>query len=191
VITYTRLTPPAAGPLTIEQAREACAVDGDYHDTLLTSLMAAAVAHVEQVTGRTLLSQGWRAEIALDTPAFAGAQVIGIDWPPVTAVTSVALRAIDGTETALDLAEVTVTPTRTGAALRRAPATWPSTGQAVVGFTTGAATAADVPVELHHAVRLLVAHWYLNREAVTAGGATDLPFGVKELCASHRVRWIA
>lgn len=189
MISYERVTPPAAGPLSIEEAREVCAVDGDYSDALLTSLMAAGVALIEQITGRALLAQGFRAEIDLE--AAAGSEVIGIGWPPVTEVTAVSLRAVDGTVTVLDLAEITVIATRTGASLRRAPAAWPAEGHAVVTFTTGAAAAADVPAELVHAQRLLVAHWYAHREAVTPGGATDLPFGVEALCAGHRVRWVA
>lgn len=37
-----------------------------------------------------------------------------------------------------------------------------------------------------HAVKMLVAHWYGQREAVASGGEMTVPFGVRDLLAPHR-----
>lgn len=41
------------------------------------------------------------------------------------------------------------------------------------------------PLACIHAVKLLVAHWYQNREA-TGEAAQQIPFGVRDLLAPHR-----
>lgn len=44
-----------------------------------------------------------------------------------------------------------------------------------------------VPADLQLAVRLLVAHWYEQRQVVVVGrNVTDLPFGVSRIFANHR-----
>ncbi|HBB81913.1 MAG TPA: phage gp6-like head-tail connector protein [Sulfitobacter sp.] len=37
-----------------------------------------------------------------------------------------------------------------------------------------------------HAVKMLVAHWYGQREAVAQGAEATVPFGVRDLLAPHR-----
>jgi uncharacterized phiE125 gp8 family phage protein len=53
-----------------------------------------------------------------------------------------------------------------------------------IQFVAGVA-AASVPATLKQAVRLLVAHWFMNREAVTEGGFEELPLGVQRLIGTH------
>lgn len=45
----------------------------------------------------------------------------------------------------------------------------------------------DEPQAIKVAINLMVAHWYLNTEAVVSGTMTQLPLGVRELLAPHRV----
>jgi hypothetical protein len=40
------------------------------------------------------------------------------------------------------------------------------------------------------AINLLVAHWFINTEAVTPDTMTQMPIGVQELLAPYRVIWI-
>lgn len=42
------------------------------------------------------------------------------------------------------------------------------------------------PAPALQAVRLLVAHWYNNREAVAAGAMNPVPFGVDRMLAPYR-----
>ena len=43
------------------------------------------------------------------------------------------------------------------------------------------------PDAIKVAITFLVAHWYINTEAVEAGTMTQLPLGVQELLAPYRV----
>jgi len=48
-------------------------------------------------------------------------------------------------------------------------------------------SASPLPPALHHAILMLVAHFYENREAVVVdGGAQVVPFGVSRLIAPYR-----
>lgn len=42
------------------------------------------------------------------------------------------------------------------------------------------------PADILQPVRLLVGHFYLNREAVSSGQMVEIPLGVKALLAPHR-----
>lgn len=44
-----------------------------------------------------------------------------------------------------------------------------------------------IPADIEHAVLMIAAHWFENREAVLVGiGAQDLPAGASEIIANHR-----
>jgi len=40
-----------------------------------------------------------------------------------------------------------------------------------------------VPQMVKHSIKMLVSHWYTNREAVDRAGAKDVPLGVYDLLA--------
>ena len=42
------------------------------------------------------------------------------------------------------------------------------------------------PSSVLQAIRLLVAHWYVNREAVAPGVMAEVPYGVKAMLAPYR-----
>ena len=51
----------------------------------------------------------------------------------------------------------------------------------------GATGLEDLPADLPHAVTMLAAHWYENREASLVGiSAQALPFGVNDIVSSYR-----
>lgn len=44
-----------------------------------------------------------------------------------------------------------------------------------------------IPADLEHAVMMIAAHWYENRESVLVGvSAQDLPAGAGDIIANHR-----
>ena len=60
-----------------------------------------------------------------------------------------------------------------------------------VTFVAGHANAAAAPSQLKAAIKLLVAHWYENREPVVTGTiATDIQFTIESLLGLNRVRAI-
>jgi len=160
--------------LSLEDARAQCRVLHTDEDTQIAAYRNAAVAHVERVSG-VILSPAhfeWTGDrFPCDLP-------VG----PLTAVDPV-------TYLGSDLVEATYE----GARLvngRLAPAVggyWPAHyGQVTVQFAVGLASPDQAP-DLIAAVRLLIAHWFANREAVNIGNITsELPLAVEALIQTHR-----
>lgn len=59
----TLITPPVGYPVTLDEAKDYCRVDINDEDTLVSSLIGAAVTHAESITGRRFVSQQWRMDI--------------------------------------------------------------------------------------------------------------------------------
>lgn len=160
-------------------------------DPQLRAFLAAARDHVEQYTGRRLITQVWRE----DFDRFPADRPLELSLAPVASVDQIQYVAPDGTLTTLDLAEVLVETT--GLLARLAPAyglRWPATretwGAVRVTYTVGyGASPADVPPSIRAAMKLMLGHLYANREAVITGTiASALPLAVESLLATYRIR---
>lgn len=163
-MTPTLVTPPATLPVTLAEAKAHCRVDGDYDDVVLTSLVAAAVGHLDGwtgVLGRCIVSQTWRVQ------AVAGDVVLPM--PDVTA-------AIAGY--AAGASDLTITATAGGPQVT-------ITEDCAITFTCAMPDHLQAAVKV--AVLLLVGHWYANREAVGAAMA-ETPMTVQMLV--DQMRWV-
>lgn len=169
------VTAPTTPVVALADLRAHLRVDHLDDDAVITSLEAAAVAHLDGWTGilgRAIRPQVWRQE-------FAAGEPVRLAMPDVTTITVVAFDAAGD--------EVSVTATLK--ADYRGP--WVD----VVGAYdtlrvtyTCAMTATQLPAA-QIAVKLLVGHWYANREAVTVGAApSELPFAVDALVKA--MRWM-
>lgn len=70
--------------------------------------------------------------------------------------------------------------------------TWPETQSTVeavtIEFVAGYGDGLeDVPAPILHAVRMLVAHWYENREAIDFNTPHEIPLGVATLIQPYRI----
>lgn len=158
-------TGPALGePVTLAEAKAHLRVDTSAEDGLIESLIAAARAHLEAVTGLALMSRGFRL-ILDDWPADG---VIPIARSPVQAIDAVTVYDGEGEPAAIDLAGSLLDGRARPARLVLGGVLAP--GAAINGieidFTAGFGTAADVPPELKRALLLHVAHMYEFRGAV-------------------------
>lgn len=193
-----RTAAPTANLITPEEARKHLSLppDGGGHDDHVTRLIAAAVESVEQYCGRALLTQTWR--LSIDSfpacwPSGPGGGEIVVPRPPLVSVTDIKYDDADGVEQTLDASKYKVTTDAQPG--RIAPAygeTWPATRsqrEAVrVTYVAGyGASAASVPEPLRHAVLLMVAHWFANREPVVTGTiASDIPMSAQWLMDGYR-----
>lgn len=176
------ISPPAAEPLSLTEAklhlREPAAAD----DGLVTALITAARIQVENYVHRALITQ--TRELKLD--CFPSA--IELPFPPIASLTSVKYTDLNGAEQTVDSADLdTDTASSPGRIQPAYGANWPSTRPGFnavrVRYVCGYGSAGgDVPEPLRHALRLLLAHLYENREAVVIGTiSSDLPLGVAAL----------
>lgn len=73
---------------------------------------------------------------------------------------------------------------------------WPSTqctpGAVIIVWQAGWATTHDVPEDLIHAMKLLVGHWDMNREAVVIGSiSTEVQAALDDLLYQFRIPYVA
>lgn len=159
-------------------------------EALVLEYTKAAVAHLDGPSGRLgrcLLTQKWRLTVDHCWPP-----IIPLTLPPISAIDAVSYADEDGEEQTLGESAYRVTGLGTWLT-EVAPAfgeTWPAVRwqrEAItIEFTTGYGTGLeDVPAPILQAIRMLAAHWYLNRSPL--GSGSELPFGFRDLIAPFRV----
>ena len=183
---------PSAEPISLDEAKAHCRVDGDAEDTLIASLILAARLHIERCLDVALISQGW--SLYLDKWPDRGP--VELTLAPLISVDAVRLYGPTGSSMTLDPGLFDVDPfSRRPRLSRRNGQSWPQPGRGVngieIGFTAGYGPAPeDVPMPLRLAIRLLVAHWHEAREPVLLGETADpVPASIASLLGPyHTVR---
>lgn len=175
--------PPSADPVTVEDANNWLRLDSDVADideTLVESLITAAREYCENYCDRAFAAQTWRVDLdELRDMTLPGGRVGEI-------------QSIKYTDTAG--AEQTVAPSvyvlsRDGRLRRQYGQQWPEhrmgPDSASIVYTVGTDT---VPAGVIQAMRLLIGHFYENRQSVVAGvSVAEMPMGVEALLTRHRM----
>lgn len=139
--------------------------------------------------GRALLTQTW--DLVLDWfPA-----CIEIPLPPLQSVSSIAYVDGDGATQTLSSSVYQVIDQglwKPSLIVEAYQQSWPTTRdqpQAVtVTFVAGYGAASAVPAPIKSAIKLMVSHWYENREPVAIGETVEkMPMTVRALLANYRV----
>jgi uncharacterized phiE125 gp8 family phage protein len=179
------VTPPANEPINLDEAKAQCRVDGDYEDALLTAYIQAAREHGEGMAERAFITQTIEAVFPrFPSPGWP----VMLPRPPLLAVESVTYTDSAGEEQVLDHAAYAVdTVSEPG---RITPVgSWPVSTNVRVRYTAGYGDEAeDVPQCYRQGIRLLVGHWYANRESVVIGTiATNVPQAADALFGYGRI----
>jgi uncharacterized phiE125 gp8 family phage protein len=182
---------PALEPVSLAEAKAHLRVDGTLEDALVQSLIVTARLHIEAALGLALITQGW--SYFLDRWPKAGRLVLPLR--PVAAISQIRVWNDEGVAETVPASHFLLDgqgfPPRLVSTSGAPPL---ESGRAVngieVAFTAGfGATPGDVPATIRHALLLLVAHWYENREPVEIGQAVNaVPSMVSDLLAPHRRR---
>lgn len=167
----TPITPPAAEPLTLAEAKRHLRVDADItdDDSLITALIVTARQQAEHRTGRAMVTQQWRYSV----DAFP-ADSLELPLPKLQSVQSVTYLDSSGTRQTLANTEYDViTDELVGRIIPAFGKSWPSCrvrpGSVQVSYTCGYGAAADVPQSIKAWMMLAIGAWYENREALVAG----------------------
>ncbi|MBP7568788.1 MAG: hypothetical protein KBA95_01895 [Acidobacteria bacterium] len=157
------ITPPAAEPVTTDQAAIEARVTAADDKTRLATYLKAARLDVEGLTGRALVTQTWELVLAGFDP------IVWIPKPPLASVVSVTYRDPSGAAVVLAPAAYQLfapsgeTP-GLGAIVPAGGGYWPVTAShpeaVVVRFTCGYGLAAAVPAPLALAVSIRAAQYY-------------------------------
>lgn len=190
----TLITPPVEEPLSADEAKRHCRVDVSEDDSYIEGLIAAARERCEVETDRSFVTQTWRMTIdefqpEMLLPRGPHRSVDLVEYYDQTNT----LRTLAATTYEADL---TADPARIRLGYGQFwPLTygqlwsltrWGKPGAVRVTFTAGYGTAAAVPAGIKHAVKMLVAHWYENREIVMSGRDVILPMMVDDLLDHYR-----
>lgn len=185
------ITAAASTPITLAEAKAQVRVETDVtnEDDLLTTLIEAATDLAETHTGLQLVSATW--ELAVDSFA----DIDRLPKVPLASITSIKYDDTDGVEQTVSTSVYGLqTPLRThGSVFLKDGQGWPSDassdpGSVRVRYVAGFGDAEDVPAVIKAGIKLLVGHWFENREASVVGvSVSDLPMGVQACFSAYSV----
>lgn len=173
----TRKSGPAVPLVSLEEIKAHLRIGEDEtdEDDLIEGLLAAAIGHLDGprgVLGRCLTDQVW--SLTLD-------RISGPVLLPIPFLASAAAFAL------ADDAALPITLVASGI-WSKAHLSGPASGAVRIEMT--ATAPAEIQPVAAAAIKLLVGHWYLNREAVITGTiATSLPLSVDRLLTPLKVSW--
>lgn len=184
------ISAPGESPVSLSAVKAHARVDSADEDALLQALIEAATSLLDGpagILGRAIVTQTW----LLELPAWPASLVLPIE--PVQSVTISYLDA-DGAEVALDPGLFYLSSRPSHASILYWSPGWvePALSQAnafpvrvriVAGFGAASAT----PPAIAQAIKMMVTHWYQQREAVVVGTITaNVPLAVDALLAPFR-----
>ncbi|MGE3622973.1 MAG: head-tail connector protein [Bdellovibrionales bacterium] len=189
---FKLLTPPAAEPVTLDEARLHMRVDATADDALLAGLITAARQWAENYTGRAFIAQTWQLWLDALPDAGSGTPYICVPRPPLLSVTSVATYDDADTATIRDAADYQAdTAHEPGRiALRRSLAgtARPMNGIGITYVAGYGAEGSAVPPPIRTAILHLAAHWYDHRGDTADITAPPVPLPVTALLAPYRIK---
>lgn len=183
-------TAPATEPITLAQAKAQVRVelDSTEYDDDLTSLIVESRQYLEAAVGRQLVTATW--DLAIDS--FPPSGRINVPLPPLQSVTWVKYYDADNTLQTLETSNYVVWSdgSEGGRIYQAADVLWPTTytrpDAVQVRFVAGYGTADQVPAPLKRAMKLLLGHWFANREESIGGTMNVIPHGVDRVVAMFR-----
>lgn len=195
-------------PVSVDDMMLHSRIDSDTEYTYVSGLISAARRHIEQVTWRQLMPA--TLEMVMDD--WPGGRELKVLRPPLISVSSLKYTSAAGAETTFSASDYVVdTSSEPARLVLKANVSWPGTELAaaagirlryLAGYGTAALTTSSsqaditaarlaVPETLRHAIKMLAAHWYENREQVVAqpgvSVAITMPFAVDALLQNERV----
>lgn len=159
------VSPPAAEPVTLAEAKAHLRVAHADEDSLISTLIASARRHVEARTGLLLIQQNWTC-YADDWPEDG---VMALPLAPLIAVDEVAVFGDDDVKAVIDPAHYYVDlASRPPRLLQRGSRVWARPGRIgngiAISVTAGFGPSSDaVPAPLREAILQLIAHWFEHR----------------------------
>jgi uncharacterized phiE125 gp8 family phage protein len=179
----TLVTAAVETPVSLDAMKEHLRVDGSDSDVLISSYMSAAVASLESETGMLLATQTWNEAFQYPT------RDVYLGILPVQALASVKYFDTDNAEQTATLSDFVLYKSDDWAFVRSD--NWPSTYDRPDAITMQltAGFGSSVPENLQHAMRLIVGHWFQNREDVSEMSLKEIPRAASHLIGLSRVGW--
>ncbi|MGL4438321.1 MAG: head-tail connector protein [Bosea sp. (in: a-proteobacteria)] len=180
------LTPPAAEPVTLAEAKLYLRIDAIDEDDLIRTLIVAARLLIEAASGRLLLHQTWR--LVLDAWPVSGTARL-----PLAPVSQIVAARVFNAQGMPGIVAASALALETAA---DPPALWvqaavPGPGRAMAGIEIDVlagfgASATAVPEPFRQAILIMVARWFEQRGDVSQRGDARLPADVLALISPYR-----
>jgi uncharacterized phiE125 gp8 family phage protein len=185
-----RVEDPAETPVTLAECKAHMRVDFSDDDAYITALLNAAVSYLDGqgVLGKAMVTQKWRQYVG-QSPSIVSLSVL-----PVQSVTEVGYYDASGVEQTATLSDFDVFGNGQATTVQpKSGASWPvaqDRSDAIwIEYEAGYGDAADAPDALKQAIKMIVAYWYENREAVSAQSMKEVPIGITALINTQRGCW--
>lgn len=189
------VTGPASEIISLDEAKAHLRVVGDDEDAYIYSLIITAREMCELGSRRALMTQ----TLELGLECWPNNAEISLPRPPLQSVTSLTYLDSAGiTQTMPALDYIVDTFSQPGRLVLGYGKFWPGAtlqpGTPIrVRYVAGYGSAAQVPQYYRQAIKLLIGHFYENREAVVVANGTaavELPLAVKSLIQMNRGGWL-
>ena len=183
---------PAVEPISLSEAKNHLRIDGSDEDTYLATIITAARRYCEQYCNRAFITQTW---IQYPTK-FSNGMKLSIN--PVQSVSSITYYDVDGNSQTLNSSQYQVDLSDDICRVYEAVnVDFPDTqdekiNPITITYISGYGDAStDVPMDILHAIKLMISHFFQNREMINIGqGLTTqipMPKVVKDLLNNYRL----
>ncbi len=161
---------PLLEPLTVAEMKSFLRVDNDDEDILISSLITAGRIHIEQRINRKLITQSWSWYLS-EWPVKSE---INLPIGPVQSVDAIQTYDAEGIPGVWPAENYQVDIYSDVARIIQTNGSWPDSGNSVNGIEVQIVAGygdnpSDVAEPIRQALRLMVAHWFENREPVVPG----------------------
>lgn len=190
MIRYEVATKPEYEPAGVDEVRSHLRIDTTDEDAQILQWIKAARSRLEHLCGRFFITQtiDWFLD---DFPSLSDTIWV---FGPVQSITSIKYQ--DQSDTEQTLASSVYELDSKGFNPRIRPTfneVWPSTYDTVnavtIRYVAGYGNPVDVPKEITLALKMLVGHYYENRESTAEANIVTVPQGVYDLISDYRV-WL-
>ena len=180
---------PATEPVSLAEAKMAARVLHDDEDDLFTHLIAAATGLVDGpfgYLGQAIITQSWR--VSYPQGAVNGNAALALPFGPVASIVSI--KTYDGTTLSDDIkADFDLFKDRFNARIKpKTGNNWPALADREDALQIEYIAGEDAAkASIKHALLMIIAHWYENRETVLVGSITkEIEYGALALLQNER-----
>lgn len=177
-------TAPTGDVVSLSDMKKQLRVDANDEDSLITAYIAAAVDSIDGKAelGKAILTQTW--DESFQSPP----QDVYLGMLPVASVTSITYYDADNVSQTLSASEYALYTSDDWAFVRceNWPQTYDRPDAIAVRYVAGEAEAAP---KIVHAIKLIVAEWFNNREDSSAVNLKQIPRAACHLIGMDRRGW--
>ena len=188
------VTASTGSPITLEAIKDHLRIErGEtVHDEELKALRSASIEMAQNITGRKLMTEKWRVYFD-DWPAD---EYFELPYSPVQSVVSTGIVYTDSTSGSNvfgSSAWSADTVSEPGRVVLDNDESWPTetlhnNNPIRIEFICGYTTPSNIPNSIIHACKLMVGHWFEQREdTLTGQELKQVPFASRALLAPYRI----